>query len=68
MQRIQNIVPIIAKEINLKYYKDFRLVVEKEYSQRVLDDDELVHKVLGEVNRTRSCILFKKIIFIDHTI
>lgn len=39
LQRVQNLIPLLAKQINLKYYKDLRLLLEKEYSQRVLDDD-----------------------------
>lgn len=34
----------------------------------MLDDDELVHKIIGEINRTKSTIIFRKIIYIDHEI
>ena len=44
--RIQHVISQIARTTNIKYFKDFRLVIEKEYSHRVVDDDEIVHKVL----------------------
>lgn len=56
----------LAKDIELNYYKDFRLFLEKEYSQmRVLDDDEIMGKVEREMLAGGLHLVFKKMIFID---
>jgi hypothetical protein len=68
MQRMQGVVMDVAKHTGLRYYKDLRLVVEREYSQRVVDDDELVYKVLTEVGRSRLGIVLRKVIYINEEI
>ncbi len=35
----------LAREIELNYHKDFRLFLEKDNAQRMLDDDEIITKV-----------------------
>ena len=65
-QRIQCLMPIIAKNIDLKFFKDFRLFIEKEFYHRVLDDDELATKVLNEIEVGKCQMMFRKMIYIDH--
>lgn len=38
-QRVLSLVLLLATHIGLKYYKDFRLFLEREYANRQLDDD-----------------------------
>lgn len=38
-QRISTLINKLTKFIKLDYYKDFRLFLERDYAQRVLDDD-----------------------------
>ncbi len=64
-QRVAVLVNKLVKEIGLNYYKDFRLFMEKEYSQRVLDDDEIMAKVEREVVTGKFSLVFRKMIFID---
>ncbi|CAM6006609.1 unnamed protein product [Sphagnum balticum] len=45
-QRILCLVMNLAKKINLKYYKDFRLFLERDYACRLLDDDEYLPKIM----------------------
>lgn len=37
--RVLGLIEQLAKQICLKYYKDFRLLLEREYAGRFLDDD-----------------------------
>lgn len=55
----------LAREVGLGYYKDYRLFLEKEYSQRVLDDDEIILKVKRELLTGNFNLVFKKMIYID---
>ena len=37
--KVYALIERLADQINLKYFKDFRLYLEREYANRLLDDD-----------------------------
>lgn len=48
------------------YYKDYRCFLEHDQNVRILDDDELIEAVYGEVNKVffKANVRFKKFIYI----
>ena len=44
--RVLCLIEELSNKIGLKYFKDFRLMLEREFAGRMLDDDECLPKVL----------------------
>ena len=44
--RVLCLIEKLSNKIGLKYFKDFRLMLEREFAGRMLDDDECLPKVL----------------------
>ena len=45
-ERVSNLIDNLSKQIGLKYFKDFRINLEREFAGRILDDDECLPKVM----------------------
>lgn len=58
----------LAREIGLNYHKDFRLFLEKDHSQRMLDDDEIIVKVERELMTGKYNLVLKKMIYIEREV
>jgi hypothetical protein len=63
-ERVLNLIEQLAKQLGLRYFKDFRLVLEREYACRILEDDECLAKVLQEVHCGKYLLILKKTIYV----
>ena len=64
-QRVAILINKLAREIELNYHKDFRLFLEKDHAQRMLDDDEIIAKVEREMVTGKYNLVLKKMIYIE---
>ena len=60
--RVVNLVEELSRQIGLKYFKDFRLVLEREYAFRILEDNECLSKVMEEMQCGKYLLILKKMI------
>ena len=63
-QKIYFLIEKLAQQLQLKYFKDFRLYLEREYFSRLLDDDECLVKVAEEVKAGKYLLVLKKMIYL----
>lgn len=63
-ERVLTLIELLARKIGLKYFKDFRVVLERDFAGRMLDDDECLAKVVEEVRSGKYLMVFKKVIYV----
>ena len=63
-QKVYALIELLALQINLKYYKDFRLQLERQYAGRLLDDDECLSKIAEEVRLGNYLLVLKKMVYL----
>jgi len=63
-QKIYALIEKLSQQISLKYFKDFRLSLEREYAGRLLDDDECLSKVFEEIRLGKYLLVLKKLIYL----
>lgn len=63
-QKVYALIERLAHQISLKYFKDFRLCLEREYAGRLLDDDECLSKVFEEIRLGKYLLILKKLIYL----
>lgn len=65
-QRVQNLIIQVARRLEMMYFKDYRCFLENDQNVRILDDDELIESIYGEVSKVlfKARVRFKKFIYI----
>ena len=63
-QKVYALIEALADQIGLRYSRDFRIYLEREYLTRVLDEDECLMRVEEEVLQGRYLLVLKKMIFL----
>jgi hypothetical protein len=67
-QKVYALIEGLAKQIELRYFKDFRLYLERDYASRLLDDDESLSKVAEEIKAGKYLLILKKMIYLTSEI